>query len=75
MCQAIGCYSGSDEWVVWSQSNPELAEIVWPQVIGWARNGQYVEIACLFEFADLDKAKTPEDVRQRIEQAGIEALK
>ena len=75
MCQAIGCYSGSDEWVVWSQNNPELANVVWPQVMSWARNGQYEEIACLFKFVDLDKAKTPEDVKQRIEQAGIEALK
>ena len=62
MCQSVGCWSGDDQWVQWSHDNPELAAIVWPQVVSWARQEKYYEIMCLFRPTELENATSTDDV-------------
>ena len=69
MCKAIGCWSRSDEWIKWSEANPELAQAVWPQVVEWARDRRYHEVQCLLEFTDLKQANSVEDVEASIADA------
>jgi hypothetical protein len=69
MCQGIGCYSGSDRWIRWSQENPDLAEIVWPRVVTWARNEQFAEVYMLFRLVDLEQAQTVAEVEQKLARA------
>lgn len=71
MCQSVGCWNGDDKWIKWSNERPDLAEVIWPQVVTWARNGQYDEIVTLFRLTELDLAKTPRDAREKIELAKV----
>ena len=71
MCQSLGCWSGSDQWVVWSKARPDIAKIIWPQVVAWARNEQYYEISLLF--VGLEDAKSPEEVYEKIKFATMQA--
>lgn len=73
MCQSVGCWGGNDEWVKWSTDHPDLASIIWPQVVEWARNEQYYEIMTLFRFTELENAASPEDVQGKIEFAKVHA--
>lgn len=73
MCQSVGCWGGNDEWVTWSEDHPDLAKIIWPQVVVWARNEQYYVIMTLFRFTELENATSPEDVRAKIELANVYA--
>jgi hypothetical protein len=66
MCQALGCWEDSDKWVVWSENNPELAKVVWPQVVEWASDQKYYAISTFFGFTGLETASTPDDVRKKI---------
>lgn len=66
MCQAVGCYSNRDCWLKWSKAHPDLARIVWPQVVQWARNEQYAEISLLFRSSGLEDAASPEEVDELI---------
>lgn len=69
MCQSIGCWNGDDQWLTWSKQNPELAEVVWPQVISWARDRRYDEIQGLFRFMELESATSLEEVQLKFQQA------
>jgi hypothetical protein len=69
MCQAVGCFSGDDRWVQWSKDHPELAKVLWPQVVAWARNEDYTTIAVLFHHTDLKSSTTAEQVRKNIATA------
>ncbi|MEM9941422.1 MAG: hypothetical protein AAF939_07495 [Planctomycetota bacterium] len=66
MCKATGCWNGDDRWVRWSHANPELADVVWPQVISWARQENYNEIAYLLWITDLENATSTEEVDSKI---------
>lgn len=49
----VGCWvltTGDDEWVEWSQKNPELAQRLWPKVVTAARSGRFEVIRYLFAF-------------------------
>lgn len=69
MCQAVGCYSGDDRWIKWSEANPEFARIVWPRVVTWAQNERYYAVSCLFRATDLDTATSAEDVQEMLSHA------
>ena len=73
MCQSLGCWDGNDEWIEWSIDHPELARMIWPQVVAWARNEQYVEIMTLFRFTELENATSPDEVQGKIEIAKVKA--
>jgi len=70
LCQAVDCYGGgSNRWVTWSKDHPELAKVLWPQVVRWARNDQYAEIGSLILLIDLEGVASAEDLRKKIKQA------
>jgi hypothetical protein len=69
MCHGLGCYSGNDQWVTWSQENPELARVVWPRVVTLARNEQFATVLLLFKLTDLEQARSVADVEQKIARA------
>lgn len=69
MCQSLGCWDGDNKWVQWSHDNPELADIVWPNVVNWARQEKYDEVMWLFRYTELEDAQTPDDVRARVSSA------
>ncbi len=72
-CLGVGCWKGSDQWVKWSEDHPDLAKIVWPQVVTWARHEQYGEVRTLFHIMDQEDATSPEDIREKIRLAEIVA--
>ncbi len=73
MYREIGCWAGSDRWVIWSKEHPELAKILWPQVTTWAQNERYTEIADLFEYTGLDQTASPEELLECFERASRSA--
>ncbi len=66
MCQSLGCWSDDDQWVQWSYNNPKLAEVVWPQVVTWARHEKYYEIKLLLQFTELEDSTSVEEVESKI---------
>jgi hypothetical protein len=66
MCKALGCWSGSDRLVRWSTDHPDLAEIVWPKIVEWARRGEYRTISTFFSLCGFDCSTSPDDVRETI---------
>ena len=42
---------GDNPWVVWSEENPKLARVIWPEVLKAIRNRQYVAIPRMLEMA------------------------
>jgi hypothetical protein len=72
ICQELGCFSGSDRWVKWSNEHPDLAQSLWPQVVNWLRQGKSQEVFYVFRFTNIEEATTSDDVRNCFEKA-IEA--
>lgn len=74
MCQSVGCWSGNDRWLIaWSKNHPDLAKVIWPQVIMWARDERYYEIMLLFRLTNLEDATSPEDIREKVKAAEMGA--
>jgi hypothetical protein len=69
MCQGIDCYSGSDRWVHWSRENQELAEVVWPRVVTWARDEQFAAVYMLFRLTELEQAQTAAEIEEKLARA------
>lgn len=70
MCQGLGCWGeGSEKWVTWSAQHPDLAAVLWPKVIDFARSGDYYAISWLFRHGDLEKAKTSTEINKTTSMA------
>jgi hypothetical protein len=74
-CQALGCWNDDDQWIKWSIANPELAAVLWPQVVQWLREEKDSEVSYLLDYSRLEKATTPKLVMKCIQLTVDEANK
>jgi hypothetical protein len=73
-CQALGCWGGNDKWIEWSDEHPELANVLWPQVVSWMQEEKFVEVTVLFRFEDLECANTTQEIEDKLDAALKTAL-
>lgn len=66
MCVSVGCWDDDNQWLAWSDENPEFAEIVWPQVVMWARGERYDSIMWLLRDPELENVSSVDELREKI---------
>lgn len=62
---------GPRAWVAWSEEHPELARVLWPQVVRWSKQADRTacgKIAALLYFVGLGEGTTPDAIRRRIDE-------
>jgi len=68
-CMVFGCWGDPNEyWIRWSETHPDLARVLWPEIARLVRSGQYYPVREILS-PELEAADTPEEVRQLIRRA------